>query len=182
MKIILSLILTILIIAAGCLSQTQPQANGTGQTIPAQPTSGKNHTIIEAPSDPVSGTVPKSSETPATSQQDCATLTSTCGACVSKPGCGWCKTTNACYFGDSSGPKDDIDCQPVEWATNEQGCKSPTTTVGTTCEQQYNCAFCLSGTGCKWCIDGSKCRPTQSTEECFGGWLTVSYQCNYASR
>lgn len=123
--------------------------------------------------------VPDTGGEVATSQEDCATLTANCGACVAKSGCGWCKSSNSCLYGDASGP-DYGQCQLSEWTVTEEGCLIEAD--GERCEDQYNCAFCLSGSGCKWCIQGSKCAPADSTEDCFGDWMTESYQCNYASR
>lgn len=177
----------------GCCAPTVPPRNGndspvapagTEITAPDEdepaPVEGEG-TIIEAPSGPGGDDVAAPSGKPAESQQDCATLTSSCGLCVSKPGCGWCKSSNSCLLGDSEGP-DAGQCEASNWAVDDVSCSAPVDTVGTSCEDQYNCAFCLSGTGCKWCIQGSKCVPAGSSEDCFGGWLNQSYQCNYASR
>ena len=193
MKIIfLGLIVAVLLIA-GCTSNPTPKnenvtnesmmgeknvtANGTVPTV-----KGGEGTIIEAPS----GTTPTepNGNTPSTgtTQQDCSTLAASCDQCVAKAGCGWCKTSNGCYKGDANGPSGDVNCQPADWAATEEKCKAPTTTAGTKCSEQPNCAFCLSGTGCKWCIQGAKCVDANSNEECFGGYMTKSFQCNFASR
>jgi hypothetical protein len=147
-------------------------AQGTGQIIEAPPGPGPSDTTT-APPPSVGGTA---------TQNECSTLSSGCGACIAKAGCGWCKSTNGCYTGDSSGPTADVQCQPGDWAVTEDECQAPTGTAGSTCGEQPNCAFCLSGSGCKWCIQGTRCVPADSTDDCFGGWLTQSYQCNYASR
>ncbi len=118
-------------------------------------------------------------EEPAGSQVDCATMTATCGACIAKPGCGWCKGSNSCFSGNSSGPAVSS-CPSADWTTVESGCVAPA--GGSACSKQTNCASCLSGTACKWCIQGSKCADASVQDSCLGGWLTVSYQCNYASR
>jgi hypothetical protein len=164
-------------------AQDNATAEGSGGAPqePAQPATGEG-TIIEATPGAGDGSVSGGAGAgkPASSQQDCATLSQNCGSCVAKAGCGWCKSTNACYLGDSEGPAADVACPEGEWAVTESGCSLEAS--GKKCEDQYNCAFCLSGTGCQWCIQGSKCAPAGTSEECFGGWLTQSYQCNYASR
>lgn len=115
----------------------------------------------------------------AATQQDCATMTGSCAQCVAKQGCGWCKSSNSCFIGDAGGP-DVSSCQPGDWTVTEAGCATPA--GGSSCTKQTNCAFCLSGSGCKWCIQGSRCVDASSTDACTGGWLTQSFQCNYASR
>jgi hypothetical protein len=116
---------------------------------------------------------------PAGAQEDCATMTPTCAACLAKPGCGWCKASNSCFAGNRSGPAVSS-CPAAEWTTTESGCAAPA--GGSSCAKQTNCASCLSGSGCKWCIQGSRCADASAQESCLGGWLTASYQCNYASR
>ncbi len=202
MKSMIVLAVIAAVLWAGCTGQTAaPQPQGGTQpvqnaTVPEAPAGGTNATtppagsnatgegnIIEAPSGPGSGSVtpPTGNEKPATSQQDCATLTPTCGTCIAIANCGWCKASNSCLYGNASGPLSG-QCQPADWATTSVECEAPASPEGMTCGQQTNCAFCLSGSGCKWCIQGTKCVPADSTESCFGGWLTESFQCNYASR
>lgn len=151
-------------------------AGGTqpNQSQPAQPPA-QNDTQPQAPSQNVT---PEPNEPPGP-QVDCATMTATCGACIAKPGCGWCKTSNSCFSGNSSGPAVSS-CTSADWTTVESGCVAPA--GGSTCSKQTNCASCLSGTACKWCIQGSKCADASVQDSCLGGWLTISYQCNYASR
>jgi hypothetical protein len=118
----------------------------------------------------------------ATSQNDCSTLSPNCETCVAQSGCGWCKSRNGCFFGDASGPAAGIaDCPAADWAYDEQACQG--SKGGISCEENWNCADCLSGSGCMWCIDGSKCASEGTSDECkVGGWLKESFQCNYASR
>ncbi len=115
----------------------------------------------------------------ARTQADCATQTPDCGSCLAKSGCGWCKSTNSCLFGNQNGPTSSF-CQSADWAYNPQQCQIAAS--GTSCSAQNNCASCLSGSGCKWCIRGSKCVESGSIDSCDGGWLQNSYQCNFASR
>ncbi|MFH0884789.1 MAG: hypothetical protein V1861_03695 [Candidatus Micrarchaeota archaeon] len=166
---------------AGAANQTSGGGNGTATGQPSQPVTGDG-TIIDATGGAGNGSVSGGATAgqPATSQQDCATLSQNCGICTAKANCGWCKSTNACYFGDVDGPAGDITCPSNEWTVTESGCLLAS--GGKTCESQTNCAFCLSGTGCQWCIQGSKCAPSGTSEQCFGGWLTQSFQCNFASR
>jgi hypothetical protein len=196
MRLLVLAIVMAAVITFGCFGQTTetegPAAQaGTGvnetadsgagaEAAPEAPPATGEGTIIDVGSSTGGGSGTATGGKPAGSQQDCATLSPDCGSCLAKPGCGWCKATNACYLGDESGPAGDVTCATGEWTVTEAGCTIQAS--GKTCEDQYNCAFCLSGTGCKWCIQGARCAPAGSAEECFGGWLNQSYQCNYASR
>lgn len=115
----------------------------------------------------------------AKTQADCATLSPNCGTCTAREGCGWCKSSNSCFLGDENGPKVSS-CEPDDWTYYENHCDGPK--GGGNCEEQWNCADCLTGSGCKWCIQGAVCANEDSNKECFGGWMTQSFQCNYASR
>ena len=159
----------------------QNQAPNQSQGTPPQPlpdtqprnnTGGSNNTAQNQ-------TVNATQDKQPGSQEDCATMTPTCGTCVAKPGCGWCKSSNSCFAGSSAGPVVSS-CPSPEWTIVGSGCVAPA--GNSTCARQTNCASCLSGSGCKWCIQGSKCTDAASSAQCFGGWLNVSYQCNYASR
>jgi hypothetical protein len=167
--------------AGAAANQTDGGGNGTATGQPTQPATGEG-TILDATGGAGSGGVSGGATAgqAAASQQDCATLSQNCGTCTAKANCGWCKGTNACYFGDSEGPAGSNSCPSSEWTVTESGCSIAA--GGKTCESQTNCAFCLSGTGCQWCIQGSKCAPAGTSEQCFGGWLSQSFQCNYASR
>lgn len=170
--------------AGGAETGAQNESSGNGTANggePTQPAAGEG-TIIDATGGAGDGSVSGGATAgkPATSQQDCATLSQNCGTCTAKANCGWCKATNACYFGNEDGPYGDVACPTSEWSVTESGCSLVSS--GKTCESQTNCAFCLSGTGCQWCIQGSKCASAGTSEQCFGGWLTQSFQCNYASR
>ena len=162
-------------------SDNQSGVSGTDGGVEEQPPATGEGTIIDAESGPGGGTTVMPSDKPATNQQDCATLTANCDACISKPNCGWCKSSMGCYYGDAEGPFAG-QCNDADWAVIAQECEAPSSPEGSACSQQTNCAFCLSGSGCKWCIQGTKCVDASSTEPCFGGWLNKSYQCNYASR
>lgn len=188
----MTIIAIALLISGCCISPSAPETNGSGGTGAvitnlsqhnetsgaANATPGGNGTIIEAPPGPGGDTTPPSGGV-ARSQADCATLTPTCAACLAKQNCGWCKSSNSCFLGDASGPSVSS-CPAAEWTVTEAGCTAPA--GGSGCSAQTNCVSCLSGSGCKWCIQGSKCAPASSAESCFGGWLEVTYQCNYASR
>jgi len=115
---------------------------------------------------------------PAKSQDDCSSLSPNCESCVAQEGCSWCKTTNGCYY-DGIVPTISS-CDPGDWAEEEVQCQGPK--GGSSCDEQTNCADCLSGSGCKWCIQGSVCKDANANADCFGGWLAESFQCNYASR
>ena len=113
--------------------------------------------------------------TPA-SQSDCASMTPTCGDCVAKQGCGWCKSRNGCFSGNENGPAGIVTCEDVNWAFSEQACAAPV--GGDDCSSQTNCADCLSGSACKWCQEGTKCVDASSSETCgAGGWRTIIYMC-----
>lgn len=179
------------LLVAGCLGPSeeapattsgtgqQPAEDGTGTTEP-----GTQDAEPEPEPPPVTGDgtiieVGGSTGGVATSQQDCATMTANCGSCVAKSGCGWCKATNSCLYGDADGP-DYGQCDLSDWTVTESGCNIVDSEEE--CAEITNCADCLSGEGCKWCIQGSICRGESTTDSCFGDWLTESYQCNYASR
>ncbi|HSB46736.1 MAG TPA: hypothetical protein VLD37_01895 [Candidatus Bilamarchaeum sp.] len=194
MRIVAVLLIVAALVLAGCGSPAPPAKGGSppaNQSPPAQqPPSGGTTSPPPTTAPPAqnntSGTTtqpPPPSGGTAT-QADCATMTPNCGACIEKAGCGWCKTSNGCYRGDASGPAGDIQCQPADWAVTSQACEAPSSPVGSTCAEQYNCAHCLTGSGCKWCIDGSRCVDSSNTDVCPNGlgWLTQSYQCNLASR
>lgn len=147
------------------------------QQEPESPIPGADGTIIEAPPGP--GTTQTDyPESIATSQSDCSTISPNCEACLAKSGCNWCKTTNACYY---QGIVPTISsCDPGDWVKTVADCAGPK--GDTSCSEKTNCADCLSGSGCGWCIQGSVCAAQGTTQDCFGGWLTESYQCNFASR
>jgi hypothetical protein len=114
-------------------------------------------------------------------QQDCATLSADCSSCVAKENCGWCKRDTAgCFYGDEDGPIGTAKCAEVDWAYSLSSCQAPA--GGGSCSDETNCADCLSGEGCKWCIQGSVCTDAKDGSECFGTWMTESFQCLYASR
>jgi hypothetical protein len=141
------------------------------------PVPGADGTIIEAPPGP-GPTDTDYPESIATSQNDCSTMAPNCDACLAKKGCNWCKTSNACYY---EGIVPTISsCYPGDWVDSVEECAGPK--GGSSCSEKTNCADCLSGSGCQWCIQGSVCSSEETTEDCFGGWLTESYQCNFASR
>lgn len=147
---------------------TTPTQQETGN---GQPETGSGQQVTE----PTQDTKPTSV---ATSQADCSTLSPDCESCLAKKGCNWCKGTNACYY---EGIVPTISsCSPNEWATTVPECKL--VSDDKYCSEFTNCADCLSGSGCQWCIQGSVCAGESSSEKCFGGWMTESYQCNYASR
>lgn len=188
MKVLIGILLLSLLFF-GCAQQEAP-ANETLNNTPAeepqqeqveetQPVEEESVTgIIEVP-DKEEVIEQKESSGPAGDQQDCATMSADCESCIAKQGCGWCKTSNSCFIGTEAGPSVSS-CEPADWTFDASACEGPK--GGGTCEAQYNCADCLTGTGCKWCIQGSTCVSADSTEECFGGWLTESFRCNYASR
>jgi hypothetical protein len=197
MVILAALVLSLLIF--GCCGQTpispgpsNPEGNGTpiqsgdngttggtGATTPPadtgtgtqQPPTGEG-TIVDVGGSTGTG----SAGVAANSQADCATRTATCGECIAKQGCGWCKSRNGCFYGDANGPAGDVTCEQVNWAMSDSACAAPV--GGNTCTSKTNCADCLSGSGCKWCQIGTMCASADSTESCStGGWRTKSYEC-----
>ncbi|MFH0738018.1 MAG: hypothetical protein V1827_05860 [Candidatus Micrarchaeota archaeon] len=188
MKTIFALALISVLVISGCCGQAvSPAPSGTGEDggqqlpqenltpaggdetppedEPAQPTG--DGTIIEVPDQSGTGDV-------AQSQEECATMSATCGQCLSKSGCGFCKSTNSCLLGDADGPGVSS-CPEADWTVTEEGCNVvPNEDM---CGSITNCATCLSGSGCKWCIQGSICRGASNTDSCVGGWLDKSYQC-----
>lgn len=183
------LVLVAGLLFAGCLGPEETAApSGTEEPVEdgeggAAPTEEEP---VEEPSEqpPVTGDgvivdVEDSTGDVAGDQQDCATMTADCGSCLAKSGCGWCKSSNSCLYGDADGP-DYGQCNPADWAVTESGCS--VVESEDQCGELTNCAACLSGTGCKWCIQGSLCAGESSNEDCFGDWMTESYQCNFASR
>ncbi|MBN1170365.1 hypothetical protein JXA56_05040 [Candidatus Micrarchaeota archaeon] len=176
----LACILLIGLVLAGCTSEA-PAENDEG-VVPEEEITDEP-VVAEEPEEILKEEVqepelPQAEESPAT-QNECSTLAPDCYSCVAKKGCGWCKTSNSCFSGTSAGPAVSS-CEPADWAYDEIACQGPK--GGKTCEAQYNCADCLTGAGCKWCIQGSLCASADSEMECFGGWLTESFRCNYASR
>lgn len=198
MRIVIGVLLALMLF--GCVSDS---AETSGKTIAndtqadgaensAMDAGSADNETVDEPDDSVDGIMDvkdtddiiedKKDGPVAKSQDDCSTLSPNCESCVAQSGCGWCKSRNGCFFGDSSGPAKGIaDCPQEDWAYDEQACQG--SKGGITCEENWNCADCLSGSGCMWCIDGSRCASEGTTEECkIGGWLKESYQCNLASR
>lgn len=190
MRILFGMLLISLFIT-GCLWAPLSESNET-KTIPkknesitvAKPNATTN--ISEPSNETGNGKLETTNKTQdtkpnitATTQADCATLTPDCESCLAKQGCGWCKSSNSCFLGEESGPSVSS-CSANDWATTVSECKI--VTEEESCSKITNCADCLSGTGCKWCIQGSTCTSESSAADCFGGWMTKSYQCNYASR
>ena len=178
------------ILMAGCFGSTPPAPQAqNGTAVPP----AANNTTAQPPAAPVANaTAPAPSNGTAapppatggttTSQVNCATLTPDCNSCIAKAGCGWCKSTSACYSGDASGPSGTIQCQPADWSVSAAGCQAPTSPQGTSCGQQVGCGNCLSGSGCKFCRQGAICADASSTEDCFGGWITNYYVCAAGSQ
>lgn len=194
MRILIGLLLIGLLLF-GCASE-QPESaapkivgeSGQQETVQENETGANDTTvkddvpgILEVP-DTEDIVEDKKDGPPARDQNDCSTLSPNCETCVAQAGCGWCKSRNGCFFGDEAGPAPGIaDCPAADWAYDEQACQG--SKGGISCEENWNCADCLSGSGCMWCIDGSRCASEGTTEECkVGGWLKESFQCNYASR
>ena len=184
MKMLIALVLAAALLTGCCGigNPLAPQPQGGyapgGEPGPNQTSDQNPPAQNDTPPVPPPNVTPQPEE-PAGPQVDCATMTATCGACIAKPGCGWCKTSNSCFSGNSSGPAVSS-CPSTDWTTVESGCVAPA--GGSACSKQSNCASCLSGTACKWCIQGSTCADASVQDSCLGGWLNVSYQCNYASR
>ena len=192
MKALFVLLGIFILLTAGCFGpseQDNSQAAGSGSDIPDDDGMHDDETSDSQDDNIVEGSEPGSQilevgdatgkTEPARSQADCATRTSTCDECTTKPGCGWCKGSNSCFYGDSDGPKVSS-CQDAEWAYTSEQCKGPV--GGSDCSEKTNCADCLSGSGCNWCIEGSVCADSSTTAECLGGWQSEIYRCNYASR
>ncbi|MFN7991326.1 MAG: hypothetical protein U0R44_04175 [Candidatus Micrarchaeia archaeon] len=180
MRLLIAFLALSVLLSAGCTGNQPVKNDSKAPAANATPQPAPDGTP-QAPTAPAPSPAPTGN--PPAPQTECATMSPDCGSCIAKSGCGWCKTSNSCLSGDANGPVSG-QCQPADWAMNGQECKAPTTTSGPTCAEQYNCAFCLSGSGCKWCIDGSRCVDASSADVCPNGlgWLTQSYQCNLASR
>ncbi len=182
MKLLAGIVLLLLIF--GCTSEQpsvveeKPPVQNDTMEEPVIETNDSVPGIIEVP-DEEQVIEDKKDAGIARSQDDCATLSPDCGSCVAREGCGWCKESQSCFFGNEDGPKVSS-CSGSEWAYTLAACEGPK--GGGTCDDQWNCADCLSGEGCQWCIQGAVCAPVDTTEDCFGGWMTQSFQCNYASR
>ncbi len=187
MKTILGIILVALLLF-GCTSETQNDSTvddvketGDQKEIETDVVEEENREelvpgILDVPDQ--EDAIEQKEGTPAKSQDDCSSLSPNCESCVAQSGCNWCKTTNGCYY---EGIVPTISsCDPGDWAEEEIECQGPK--GGSTCDEQTNCADCLSGSGCKWCIQGSVCKDATANADCFGGWLAESFQCNYASR
>ncbi len=170
-----SSILSVLFVAALVLGCTSPQ-------VPVNMTQNVTQAPVNVtPSPTPANTIPVVNNSAAnasgmnTAPADCSSLTPDCGACIAKPGCGWCKSTNSCLQGDASGPSGNT-CPTIDWATTPTECTGPV--GGSSCSSKTNCADCLSGSGCKWCQDGTKCADASSTDSCaVGGWRNTSYEC-----
>lgn len=183
MREIIALMIIGIVMFSGCVAEEpakEPEVLETSEQ-PEEPREEERENgvpgIIEVP-DEEEIIEQKRTSGRATSQNDCSTLSPNCETCLAKEGCQWCKTTNACYY---EGIVPTISsCDPNDWAENENQCAGPP--GGASCEEQTTCPACLSGSGCKWCIQGAICASESSSDECFGGWLSESYQCAYASR
>ncbi|HID73158.1 TPA: hypothetical protein EYP38_04400 [Candidatus Micrarchaeota archaeon] len=182
MKQILVLLLMGMLLFAGCVEQPEEEApQAPPEPEEEQPPEETPEEPEEAPPAPEEPETPEEPEYTSTahSQEDCSMLAPNCESCLSKKNCGWCKESNSCHFGDSGGPETGS-CKEDEWTVTVPGCS--VVDDGESCSDLTNCVACLSGSGCTWCIQGSVCAPEGTSEECFGGWLQESYQCNYASR
>lgn len=181
MKYLFGLLIISLLIA-GCVSTLTEEGAPTsakqiGESTPTGPaTTANNTTNIPPTTQPPATTKPS---VPPSTQADCSSLAPTCDACVAKSGCGWCKDSNSCFAGTLNGPVVSS-CPSADWAIDANSCEL--VQEGGSCSQFTNCADCLSGSGCNWCIQGSVCADENSNEDCFGGWMENSFQCNYASR
>jgi len=189
MKILFVLLGAFVLLTAGCFGQSEePESHeevvaddSSDQNNDDQESEASDNPIVEGsePGSQILEVGDSAGNAAAGSQEDCATLTPTCESCTSKTGCGWCKSSNSCFYGDSDGPHVSS-CQNAEWATTPEQCKAPV--GGSACNEKTNCADCLSGSGCKFCIEGALCADASSNAECLGGWQNEIYRCNYASR
>jgi len=154
--------------------EEENQTNQTGE----QPLAG-NETVSPPPVPPLPPIVEEPPYMVPAAQEVCATVTPDCASCIAKSGCGWCKSSNSCFSGNTSGPVVSS-CPEADWVVTSDKCVVPVR--DSECSRLTNCASCLTGSGCKWCIQGSVCTDASSQDSCLGGWLNKSYQCNYASR
>jgi len=184
MKQILALLLLGMVLFSGCIQEEEQPAAAPevpeeleSQEPEAQPEE-EPEVVPEEPEEVPKVEDPTYTST-AHSQEDCSMLAPDCESCLAKKNCGWCKESNSCHYGDESGPET-APCKADEWAYDLNSCS--VVDAGESCADLTNCVACLSGSGCQWCIQGSVCGPEGTSEECFGGWKTESYECNYASR
>lgn len=184
---ILAVFAVLALLLAGCGAPAQKNETPPAQP-PAQPppTAPPAQPPTAPPTTPPTTNVTPPPTTPPPSgtatQEECATLTANCATCIQKAGCGWCKSSSACFAGDANGPSGDIQCQPADWALTDAGCQAPSSPQGTTCAAQVGCGACLSGEGCKFCRQGSVCADINSPDSCFGGWIEDFYVCAAGSQ
>ena len=181
--IIILMLIVAMVFISGCCGATPeaPKPGETGTQGSTNGTTANNSQPANATTPPVSGDgtivdVKDTTTSNAKSQVDCSTVAPTCDSCLSKAGCGWCKSRNGCFFGGPQGPAGDVTCEPVDWATSKSACSAPV--GGDSCVSKTNCADCLTGSGCKWCQEGTKCTDASASDVCAsGGWRTKSYEC-----
>ncbi|MFH1394294.1 MAG: hypothetical protein ABII71_05485 [Candidatus Micrarchaeota archaeon] len=184
MKQLLVLLLFGMLLFAGCTGQPEETPQAQPPQVHVQPEAQPEEPEGITPPAPEPEVTPEPGDpgysSTAHSQEDCSMLAPNCESCLAKKNCGWCKESNSCHFGDESGP-DTGSCKTDEWTVTVPGCS--VVDAGESCSDLTNCVACLSGSGCTWCIEGSVCAPEGTSEKCLNnGWLTESYQCNYASR
>ncbi|HJL20179.1 MAG TPA: hypothetical protein RMH99_31220 [Sandaracinaceae bacterium LLY-WYZ-13_1] len=92
-----------------------------------------------------------------TEDEDCW-MARACDDCLSRDGCGWCGTSNACVSGSAFGP-DTAACDPSRWRFTN--CGEPPNAVGD-CAREDDCGGCVFTLGdeisdCVWCPATQSC-------------------------
>ncbi|KAL6760474.1 hypothetical protein V8C86DRAFT_1093667 [Haematococcus lacustris] len=89
----------------------------------------------------------------------CRDHSSSCFACTSTPGCGWCQSSGQCMAvgpgGSSSWGPAWGDCPETSWATGPAQCFDA-------CQQLATCDTCLAIVGCGWCASSCSCRSSDA--------------------
>lgn len=113
----------------------------------------------------------------------------TCDSCTWAGPCGWCKSTNNCRYGDSSGALRGGTCSGSNWVWTSSNCPKVTTTTTTTttipltCGRFTSCNPCLFQSAyseyCGWCGSSGTCIRAASSSgkkpgSCASNWKWFS--------
>lgn len=88
----------------------------------------------------------------------CASSTS-CDTCTPRSGCGWCRRTNTCATGTSTGSNDRA-CAGTDWLWEPRQCPAPDP-----CARYTSCRSCAATNPCGWCqtSTGTRCASGSSS-------------------
>lgn len=81
-----------------------------------------------------------------------------CNVCSSTPGCGFCRSTMTCAYGEEKGPDGPMSCP--DWLFTPEDCP-----VNPYCNLATRCDDCAGMDQCVWCSSDATC---MSVEESYG--------------